>query len=223
MTVVGARVLHGLVALMALVGVGLEVATALADGPGLAGSMAERLTRLFSYFTIDSNLLIGAVSVMLAVRPRRDGRVFRVLRVDSVLCIAVTGIVYHLALRGLHDLTPAGALSNFLLHTGVPAGAVLAWLLVGPRPRISWRTVGWAVLPPLAWIAYTFARGAVVAWYPYPFLDVTTIGYAAAAVNTAVVALVFLLLGSLALAIERQLAPAPGLGWARSMGPAGQH
>jgi len=218
-----ARLLHTLVALMALVGVTTEVVTAFTDGPGIAGSMAERLTRLFSYFTIDSNILIGTVSAMLAVRPKRDGRLFRVLRVDSVLCIAVTGIVYHVALRGVGDLTPSGQLSNALLHTLVPLGAILAWLAVGPRPRITWGTVGWAVLPPMAWIAYTFTRGSIVDWYPYPFLDVERLGYPAAMVNTAVVALNFLVLATIARAVEGRLAPAPRLAWARSMGPGGQH
>ncbi len=204
-----ARVLHGLVALMVLAGVGTELVTALVDGPGLAGTMAERLTRLFSYFTIDSNLVVGVTSAMLAVRPDRDGAVFRVLRLIGVLCIAVTGIVYHLVLSGLRDLTPSGFFADLMLHTTVPLVAVLAWLLVGPRPRVPWSTVWWAVAPPLGWIAYTFARGAVVDWYPYPFLDVTEVGYPTALVNTAIVAVVFLALAAGAHVLDRVLPPAP--------------
>jgi hypothetical protein len=30
---------------------------------------------------------------------------------------------------------------------------------------------------PLAYVAYTLARGAVTNWYPYPFLDVTQLGH----------------------------------------------
>jgi hypothetical protein len=200
-----ARSLHGLVATMVAVGVALEVITAFVDGPGIAGSMTERLVRLFSYFTIQSNILIGVTSAMLAIRPDRDGRVFRVARIDGLLCIAVTGIVYHVALSGLHDLTPAGALSNFLLHTAVPLVAVVAWVVVGPRPRIDVATVWWSAAYPLAWIAYTFVRGAVTGWYPYPFLDVSIVGYVTAAVNTAIVAVVFLALASALHLLERRL------------------
>lgn len=190
-------------------GVGLELYTALTSGPGVAGTMAERLTRLFSYFTIQSNLIVGVTSAMLAARPARDGRVFRIARLDGLLCIAVTGIVYHLVLSGLNDLTPAGALSNLLLHTTVPVGALLAWVLVGPRPRIDTTTVWWSVAYPLVWIAYTFTRGAVVGWYPYPFLDVGQIGYGTALVNTAIVAVVFLVLAWGARLLERVM---PGRG-----------
>jgi hypothetical protein len=189
-----ARFLHLLVAVLALGGFGIELVVALTGGPGLAPTHAERIVRLFSYFTIQSNLLIGGVSVALAVDPRRDGPVFRVLRLDALLCIAVTGIVYNTVLRGLVELTGAGMVSNMMLHVLAPVFAVVTWLLVGPRPRVTGRTVWWSVVYPIAWLVYTFVRGAVTGWYPYPFLDVNALGYAGAVTNSAIVAVVFLLL-----------------------------
>ncbi|MGW6128906.1 Pr6Pr family membrane protein [Cellulomonas sp. NPDC055163] len=204
-----ARTLHGLVAVMVLVGVGVEVVTAFTDGPGVAGSMAERLTRLLSYFTIQSNLLVGGTSALLALDPQRDGRVFRVLRLDGLLCIGVTGIVYHAVLAGLQELTPSGAFANLLLHTTVPVVAVVAWLVVGPRPRADRATVLWSVAYPVAWLVWTFGRGAVVDWYPYPFLDVGAIGGAQAVLNALVVAVVFLLLAGVVAFVEHRLPPTP--------------
>lgn len=204
-----ARVLHALVALAALTGVVMELVIALVDGPGTAPSQAERLVRLFSYFTIQSNLLVGAVSLLLAVRPERDGPVFRVAHLDALLCIAVTGIVYNTVLRGLAELSAAGQVSNLLLHLLSPVLAIAAWLLVGPRPRTASATVWWSVAYPLAWIAYTFVRGAAVGWYPYPFLDVGELGLGRALVNTAVVAAVFLALAWLVRLVDGRLRPAP--------------
>ena len=171
--------------------------------------MSERLTRLFSYFTIDSNLLVGATSTALAVNPHRDGRVFRVLRIDGLLCIAVTGIVYHSVLSGNAELSAAGAVSNVLLHSSVPIVAVAAWLLAGPRPRIDPATRWWSVALPLVWIVYTFTRGSIVDWYPYPFLDVAVVGLPRSLANTAVVAVIFLVLARAAELLERRLRPAP--------------
>jgi hypothetical protein len=199
-----ARTLHGVVFVAAVVGILMEVVTALG-----ADDVGTRLVRLFSYFTIQSNILAAIAAGMLGWRPDRRGRFFAVLRLDALLCIAVTGIVYHAVLAGLQDLTAAGAISNFLLHTLVPVGTVVAWLVVGPRPRLSPATVGWSVVYPLAWIAYTFLRGAVVDWYPYPFLDVSEIGLASALVRTGVVAVIFLALAFGALALERVLPPTP--------------
>ena len=112
-------------------------------------------------------------------------------------------------LAGEADLTPSGALANLLLHTVSPVGAVVAWLLVGPRPRFDRRTVWWSVAYPLAWIGYTFVRGAAVHWYPYPFLDVATIGLGRALLNTAVVAVLFLALAGLAGLVDRRLPAGP--------------
>lgn len=70
-------------------------------------------------------------------------------------------------------------------------------------------TVWWSLAFPLAWIAYTFVRGAVVGWYPYPFLDVTTLGLAPALLNTAVVAVVFVGLAWLVRVVDARLRAAP--------------
>ncbi|MDH6593923.1 hypothetical protein M2165_003812 [Variovorax sp. TBS-050B] len=204
-----ARVLHAVVALAAAGGVGLELASAILHGPGLAPTQFERLVRLFSYFTIDSNLLIGGVCALLVFRPAHDGALFRVLRLTALLCIAVTGVVFHALLTGLRELTPSGELANFLLHTVTPLGAVLGWLLVGPRPRTDRGTIGRAVLLPLAWIVYTFVRGAFVDWYPYPFMDVARIGLARAVLNSAGVAAVFLAMAFGLRWLERRLPAAP--------------
>ena len=205
-----ARVLHALLGLAAAGGVGLEVSRALAEGPGAAGTLAERLIRLFSYFTIQSNLLVLVASVLLAARPARAGRVMAVLHLDALLCIAVTGVVYHTVLADAGvDLTPSGDLANFLLHTVTPIGAWVVWLLVGPRPRFAGATVAWSVVYPLAWIGYTFARGAATGWYPYPFLDAGALGLATAARNTALVAVAFLVLAVLVRLLERVLPRVP--------------
>lgn len=207
---VAARVLHALLALAAVAGVALELGRALVDGPGDAGTMAERLTRLFSYFTIQSNLLVAVASALLAARPARAGRATAVLHLDALLCIAVTGVVYHTVLADEGAaLTPSGDLANFLLHTVTPLGTWVVWLLVGPRPRFGGSTVAWSVAYPLAWIGYTFVRGAVTGWYPYPFLDAGALGLATAARNTALVAVTFLVLALLVRLLERLLPATP--------------
>lgn len=205
-----ARVLHALLALAAAGGIGLEVSRALAEGPGDAGTTTERLVRLFSYFTIQSNLLVLVASALHAARPARTGRLMAVLHLDALLCIAVTGVVYHAVLADAGvDLTPSGALANLLLHTVTPVGTWVVWLLVGPRPRFGGATVAWSVVYPLAWIAYTFVRGAATGWYPYPFLDAGALGLATAARNTALVAVAFLVLALLVRLLERVLPATP--------------
>src|SRR6266571_1200941 len=35
-----------------------------------------------------------------------------------------------------------------------------------------------SLLFPVCWLIFTLIRGAVIGWYPYPFIDVTRLGYA---------------------------------------------
>jgi hypothetical protein len=80
------------------------------------------------------------------------------------------------------------------MRSGNGCGVVdtAGWLLFGPRPRIEGHTIARAILWPLAWAAYIVIYGAITKWYPYPFLDVTTDGYARVAVNAVAVIAVLL-------------------------------
>jgi hypothetical protein len=42
---------------------------------------------------------------------------------------------------------------------------------VSPHPGLKWREIGWALLPPAAYLAYALARGAIDGWYAYWFLN----------------------------------------------------
>ena len=200
---VAARVLHTAVAVCAAGGVALEVSRALATGDG------ARLVRLFSYFTIWTNVLVAAVSGLLAVRPRHDGPAFRALRLDSVLCVAVTAVTVHLVLAPYVPTDPAGRVADVLTHTVTPVATVVVWALVGPRPRITWRTCASALVLPGVWLAWTFTHGAVSGWYPYPFLDAGRVGLVGALLGAATVVALGTLLGAALLLGERALPAAP--------------
>ncbi|RZU66916.1 hypothetical protein EV379_3286 [Microterricola gilva] len=204
-----ARVWHGVVAAMTLTGVSMEIYTILVDTIPDVGQTVVLLGLLFSYFTILSNVLVGVTCLMLVIDPHRDGPIFRIARLDAVLCMAITGIVYNTVLAGLQELSKAGEVSNFFMHQAGPLLAVLGWFVVGPRPRVDRSTIWWSMAAPLAWIAYTFVAGAVSGHYPYPFMRATEIGYPAALLNTGVVVVIFLVGAALLGWIDRKLPAAP--------------
>jgi len=127
----------------------------------------------------------------LCVNPNRDGPAWRVLRLDALLSITITGIVFITVLSDLvaHHST-ASVWTNAGFHYVSPVAAVLGWILFGPRPRITWSVVAWAFVWPVLWTGYTLAHGAFSGWYPYPFLDVAKLGYALALRNVGVVLLI---------------------------------
>jgi hypothetical protein len=184
------RAWHGLLAAVVLASLVIQIAITATSGqdqgPGgvmQADPAGTRFVRLFSFFTIESNILLLAAAVSLALHPGREGRFWRVLRLDALLGIIITGLVYATVLAGTAHPKGAGYWSNLGFHYFAPWWALLGWLLFGPRPRIERATVAWAFLWPALWIGYTLAHGAATGWYPYPFTDVTQIGYAAALRN----------------------------------------
>ncbi len=172
--------------------------------PDEAPSLATRLLRFVSYFTILSNVLV-AVTAGRAVRGLPDVRLWRALRLASVSGIAVTGLVHFALLRPLLDLDGASYVADTLLHVVVPVLAVVGWLAFGPR-GVARRT---DLLPslafPVAWLVWTLAAGAVTGWYPYPFLDVGGRGYVAVAVTCVGVAALFSGMVALAVAVDPRL------------------
>ena len=168
-----------------------------------------RLGRLVSYFTIQSNLLVAVTAWQLWRDPVRDGSWWRVVRVAAVAGITITGLVHFVLLRPLLDLEGADWFADKLLHMVVPLLAVVAWGLVGPRPRVTWATVGWALVWPLAWLAWTLVVGRLTGWYPYPFLDSREDGAAAVVVACLGITVLFVAVLAGALALDRRLAPAP--------------
>ena len=177
----------------------------------------ERLFDWLTYFTILSNLLVAVVLTMLIARPavfaRRDatGGLWRVLRLDSVLMITITGLVYNLLLA---EAGKSGwdLLSNTLLHWVVPLLTPIVWIIAGPRGLISLRTIALAMILPLVWAAFALLRGLTVGAYPYSFLDLGANGVASVVVFVAVILVVAVLLALLLMAVDS------GLRWTTRVG-----
>jgi hypothetical protein len=68
---------------------------------------------------------------------------------------------------------------------------VIDWFLDPPRQRLGLKVAILWLAYPLLWFAYTLARGSVVHWYPYPFVDVSEHGYGRVLLNGVVFAVAF--------------------------------
>lgn len=205
MTTVG-RVWAAVTAAVVMCGIVVQLFVTANGHEGFFTDNPERVFNVFAYFTIQSNLLLGGTALVLALQPGRSGgELFKTLRLNGVLCIAVTGIVYHLVLASSADFRGWAAVADFLLHTVSPIVGVLGWLAFGPRGLTDWRIVGWSIVYPLLWLAFTLIRGEFVGFYPYPFTDVGLHGYARVLLNCLLVAVLFLALAAGATTLDRRL------------------
>jgi hypothetical protein len=170
-----------------------------------AGMLSVVIT-YFSFFTILTNFLVALVFTAAALRPRAAWGEFLLrpsLQASTAVYIAIVGMVYQLLLRHLWNPQGAQWVADVLLHSIIPVGYVLYWWLFAPRDKLSWKNaLGWLVYPG-AYLVYTLARGAVSGLYPYPFVDVGTLGYGGVLARAAGLMLVFLGMGLLIVAIAR--------------------
>lgn len=90
-------------------------------GTGYFESTPDRIVNFFSFFTVLSNIAVAATTGLLAIRLDRRSVLFRTLRLDGLLAITVTGVVFHLTLSDLQELTGWSAFADFLLHTLSPS------------------------------------------------------------------------------------------------------
>ena len=134
-----------------------------------------------------------STSLLLALRPDRTSVVFRVARLTGIVAITITFVVFHAVLKKLLDLESWALVADNLLHTIVPILAMIGWLVFGPR-RLTSRPILWlsAVFPLFVLCIFTLIRGAIVGWYPYPFIDVNVLGNDRVFVNCVWIAVLYL-------------------------------
>jgi hypothetical protein len=173
--------------------------------PTTGETLGERLFNLFSYFTIQSNLFVLGTSIALAVSIGRDGLLWRVIRLDAMLGIIITGLVYDFVLAELVHPTGWALAATIGFHYISPWATLLGWLVFGPRPRMSWRVMALAFIWPVLWLVGTFVRGALTGWYPYPFLDVDLIGLGDSLRNSGVILLVAVGIAALLVVLDKRM------------------
>ena len=112
----------------------------------------------------------------MSLRTERDPRLLTIMRMMVVPYAIVTALVYNFMLRGLPLTGPdAGYVwpvwPDELLHVWAPIFLVIDWVLSIGRFPLRLRALWWALIFPLAWVAFSIVRGLATGWWPYPFLD----------------------------------------------------
>lgn len=175
------------------------------DNPeGFAGAVG-RVLDFASYFTILSNVVV--IIVLFALWRGRIGPtpIWRALRMDSLLMITVTGLIFAIVLAPEAELQGLEYVTNTIEHYITPVLTVVTWLIWGPRGWFRLTTVFTALILPLLWVTYSFGRGAVIDSYPYGFLDVATLGWGKSLVNVAGVLVLGVVIGLIYLGLDRLL------------------
>ncbi len=159
----------------------------------LTSSLLLTLWVVAAYFTILTNLLVAVV--FTAIAANRTSLREPWIIAGTMLAILLVGIIYGLLLHGTLELSGGAVLANVLLHMVTPALVSLFWIAFVPKGGLSWRhPLLWAIYP-LAYLGYVLVRGAATARYPYPFIDVSALGWPRTALNVILISAAFMLAG----------------------------
>jgi len=162
-------------------------------------SLSELFFRFIGYFTITTNTLVALSFTFFALQSNsRIGNFFT--RPGSFLSITVfmliVGGIYSLVLRSLWKPEGFQLLIDELLHSVQPALFLIFWIIGAPKEGLQWKDFFLWLLYPIVYILYVIILGGLTGHYPYPFVDVSKLGYPRALLNV-----IGILVGSSVLAL----------------------
>lgn len=141
--------------------------------------MGWSTVNFLSFFTIQSNILIVFLLLTIGI-----GNLMGVtksiasLRGALTLYISMTGIIYFLLLAGNEvALQTTIPWVNIVLHYLIPIIVIADWIASPPKSTIPFKHILIWLIYPIAYLIYSFIRGAITGWYPYPFLNPITTGW----------------------------------------------
>lgn len=180
----------------------LSIQLTIANGQGaLAGVWIY-----FGFFTVLTNLFVAmALTAAAGLGQGPIGQFFRRADVHTALAMSIIIVcaIYNLMLRQLWHPHGWQIVADDALHVVMPLLFVLHWWLAVPKATLRWVQIAWWQAYPATYFAYALARGALTHWYPYPFLDVTALGYPQVLLNACAVLLAFVAVAALLLALGR--------------------
>ncbi|UOQ90369.1 Pr6Pr family membrane protein [Agromyces endophyticus] len=208
------RRFFGVLRIVAAAAIVAAVVGQFAKSLGMVPDPAAFVVNFFSFFTILSNCLAAVVLLVAAwssFTRERDSAGFTVMRACATAYMTTTLVVYNTLLRDI-SLDQATTLpwSNEILHLWAPLYLLVDWVLAPGRRPVPWRRLWTVAVFPLVWAAYTMLRGAIVGWYPYPFLNPEVkpgVGYDGVLVYIVAIAAFILLVGAGVIAVSRTAWP----------------
>jgi hypothetical protein len=171
-----------------------------------AASLPETIVRFFSFFTIQTNILVAICFTFLWLKPKSKWGLFFSKPKNTTaitLYITIVGLVYNAILRFLWAPTGSQKVADELLHSVIPILVLLYWILFVPKKALEFKNIFPWLIFPTVYLVYTLIRGAFFSFYPYPFVDVILLGYNSVLLNSFFMLLAFLFLGTLFIGIGK--------------------
>ncbi len=200
------KISMGIIAIIGWYALGLQLYVMIDKMTTNGYGLTETIANFFSYFTILTNLLVAISLTLSLLAPASvPGRFFGSPFTQSAIAvyILIVGIIYSIALRKTWNPEGLQLIADRLLHDAVPLLYFIFWILFVPGKLLQWKDpVSWLIYP-LIYLVYILVRGSATGWYPYPFLNISELGYGKVILNIGLIGLAFLVVGVLLVTINR--------------------
>ncbi len=151
-------------------------------------SIGAGIVIYLGFFTVLTNILVAlALSVPLLSPHSPIGKFFSRPGVNTAIaaCIAMVGMVYSLLLRHIWNPQGLQLVVDMALHDVMPILFLIYWWIAVPKSGLRWTAIFSWMLYPVGYLLYSLIRGTLTGLYPYPFIDVNTLGYGKTLANAA--------------------------------------
>jgi hypothetical protein len=200
-----ARPIAAVGALIGLFGLVLQYVLLYGDMAADGASPLAITWRFFSWFTLLTNTFVTLVMARAALQPEAhiglNAPRVELMAVTSILFVC---IVYNVLLASRWDPQGWQKVADVVVHDVVPI-AFLAFWSIRTHGVLGWRDAAFAALWPLAYAVYGLTRGAFDGFYPYFFMDPTSISYGQIAINLVGLVVAFVIGALLLVGISRAL------------------
>jgi hypothetical protein len=171
-------------------------------------SLLATLNNYISFFTILTNTLVAVTATVILLKPASKLGLFlskSTTLTATTIYILVVGAVYNLILRFIWEPKGMQMAVDELLHTIIPVLFLIYWFAFVRKDELQWKNVFPWMLYPFIYFIYIIVRGAICGRYPYPFVDVTVLGYPAVFTNSAILTVAFGVLSLLFIGLGKLL------------------
>jgi len=171
-------------------------------------SNPELIIRFFSYFTIDTNLIVALYCSFLLILPNAaPGRFFskQTTAAAILVYILIVAVVYNIILRFLWAPQGLQRIVDEILHLVTPILFLLYWIAFVSKNELKWKNAfAWMIYPSI-YGCFVLVRGYLsdAKFYPYPFIDMNKLGFSKGIMNTAGFVIIFLLASLLFIGIGK--------------------
>jgi hypothetical protein len=207
MTTRSERVAAIVLVAVGLFGIGLQSYLLLRATGGQGLSWGQGTLRLLCDFTIQANILVALILLAFALRPKiEEWTVHPFERSAIASYIVVVALVYLTTLQELRAPRGAQWLADVLLHYVSPLAYLGFWLIVMRKAGLRWYDPLLWLIYPVFYLGFVLVHARFTGFYPYPFIDVSKLGYGGMVANALGLAAAFVAAGYLVLIVSRLLA-----------------